>query len=128
MSMIKTVSIADKKQESIDPFVIDHALIVNFTDDIKRDRSDSSSDKNKPATKKRRLVDSDEEEEPLKSNYTETNGARVIISDDEESLSNVRFERPALSRVIISDEEDQENTFIYSLFQIFKIFQIFKML
>ncbi|XP_012062583.1 PREDICTED: protein timeless homolog [Atta cephalotes] len=75
-------------------------------DDIKRDRSDSSSDKDKPATKKRRLVDSDEEEEPLKSNYTETNGARVIISDDEESLSNVRFERPALSRIIISDEED----------------------
>ncbi|XP_018375486.1 PREDICTED: protein timeless homolog [Trachymyrmex cornetzi] len=75
-------------------------------DDIKRDRSDSSSDKDKPATKKRRLVDSDEEEEPLKSNYTEANGARVTISDDEESLPNARSERPALSRVIISDEED----------------------
>ncbi|KAG5333986.1 TIM protein, partial [Acromyrmex charruanus] len=75
-------------------------------DDIKRDRSDSSSDKDKPATKKRRLVDSDEEEEPLRSNYTEAKGAPVIISDDEELLSNVRSERPALSRVIISDEED----------------------
>ncbi|EGI62623.1 Protein timeless-like protein [Acromyrmex echinatior] len=75
-------------------------------DDIKRDRSDSSSDKDKPAIKKRRLVDSDEEEEPLRSNYIEAKGARVIISDDEELLSNVRSERPALSRVIISDEED----------------------
>ena len=64
------------------------------------------SDKDKPATKKRRLVDSDEEEEPLRNNYTEANGARVTISDDEESLRNVRSERPALSRIIISDEED----------------------
>ncbi|XP_018314888.1 LOW QUALITY PROTEIN: protein timeless homolog [Mycetomoellerius zeteki] len=75
-------------------------------DDIKRDRSDSSSDKDKPSTKKRRLLDSDEEEEPLRSNYTEASGARVIISDDEESLPNVRSERPALSRIIISVEED----------------------
>ncbi|XP_011690831.1 PREDICTED: protein timeless homolog isoform X1 [Wasmannia auropunctata] len=81
--------------------------IDDKNDDIKRDRSDSSSDTDKPSTKKRRLIDSDEEiVEPLRSDYTEANGAPVIISDDEESLPNVRSERPTLSRVIISDEED----------------------
>ncbi|KYN04845.1 Protein timeless like protein [Cyphomyrmex costatus] len=65
--------------------------IDHKNDDIKRDRSDSSPDKDKPSTKKRRLLDSDEEEEPLRSNYTKANDAHVIISDDEESLPNVRF-------------------------------------
>lgn len=84
-----------------------HALIVNFhfIDDVKRDRSDFSSDTDKPSTKKRRLFDSDEETETLRSDYTEANSASAIISDDEESLPNVRSERPT-SRVIISDEED----------------------
>lgn len=84
-----------------------HALIVNFRfiDDIKRDRSDFSSDTDKPSTKKRRLLDSDEETESLK-HYNEANSASVTISDDEESLPNVRSERSTLSRVIISDEED----------------------
>lgn len=83
-----------------------HALIVNFCfiDDIKRDRSDFSSDTDKPSTKKRRLLDSDEETE--RSNI-EANGASITISDDEESLPNVRSERSTLSRIIIiSDEED----------------------
>lgn len=79
---------------------------MNFTDDTKRNRSDSSSDTDKPSTKKRRLLDSDEEAEPLRSDYTKANGAPVIISDNEELLPNVRAERPKLSRVIISDEED----------------------
>ncbi|XP_071645976.1 protein timeless homolog [Temnothorax longispinosus] len=74
-------------------------------DDVKRDRADSSSDTDKPSTKKRRLLDSDEEAEPLRNDYTEANGAPVIISDDEESLPNVRSERPT-SRIIISDDED----------------------
>ncbi|KAM0735754.1 Protein timeless-like protein [Formica fusca] len=75
-------------------------------DDTKRDRSDSS-DTDKPSSKKRRLLDSDEEVESLKDDNAKTNGSRVIISDDEESpLSNVPSERPKLSRVIISDEED----------------------
>lgn len=85
-------------------------LIVNFLSsrfagDVKRDRSDSS-DTDKPSGKKRRLLDSDEETELLKSEDTKATGARIIISDDEEPSSNVRSERPKLSRVIISDEED----------------------
>ncbi|XP_070151223.1 protein timeless homolog [Polyergus mexicanus] len=78
----------------------------NIDDDIKRDRSDSS-DTDKPSSKKRRLLDSDEEIESLKDDNAKTNGSRVIISDDEgSSLSNVPSERPKLSRIIISDEED----------------------
>ncbi|XP_039305903.1 protein timeless homolog isoform X2 [Solenopsis invicta] len=80
--------------------------IDDKNDDTKRNRSDSSSDTDKPSTKKRRLLDSDEEAEPLRSDYTKANGAPVIISDNEELLPNVRAERPKLSRVIISDEED----------------------
>lgn len=83
-------------------------VIVNFyfTDGIKRDRSDFSSDTDKPSTKKRRLLDSDEETDSPKNNYIEAKGPSIIISDDEESLPNVRSERSTLSRVIISDDED----------------------
>ncbi|RLU24932.1 hypothetical protein DMN91_003023 [Ooceraea biroi] len=73
-------------------------------DNVKRDRSDSS-DTDKPSSKKRRLLDSDEEAESLKSEDTKANGGRIIISDDEEP-SNVRAERSKSFRVIISDEED----------------------
>ncbi|CAL1677972.1 unnamed protein product [Lasius platythorax] len=79
--------------------------IDDKNDDTKRDRSDFS-DTDKPSSKKRRLLDSDEEVESLKDDDTKTNGTRIIISDDEESLSNVPSERPKLSRIIISDEED----------------------
>ncbi|XP_012535516.2 protein timeless homolog isoform X2 [Monomorium pharaonis] len=80
--------------------------IDDKNDDIKRDRSNSSSDTDKPFTKKRRLLDSDEEVESLRSDYAKANGAPVIISDNEESLPNVRAKRATLSHVIISDEED----------------------
>lgn len=75
-----------------------------FSDDAKKERSDCSD--MEPSSKKRRLLDSDEDAKSLKSdNEAETNGGRVIISDDEEQL-NVRTERPRSSRVIISDDED----------------------
>ncbi|XP_011874599.1 PREDICTED: protein timeless homolog isoform X2 [Vollenhovia emeryi] len=79
--------------------------IGDMNDDTKRDRPESSSDTDKPSSKKRRLLDSDEEGESLRSDCIEANGAPVIISDDEE-LPNVRSKRSALSHVIISDEED----------------------
>ncbi|KAL0125370.1 hypothetical protein PUN28_004481 [Cardiocondyla obscurior] len=80
--------------------------IDDKNDDTKRDRADSLSDTDKPSAKKRRLLDSDEEAEPVENDYNEINGAPVIFSDDEESVSHRRSERSTLSRIIISDEED----------------------
>ncbi|XP_020292361.1 protein timeless homolog isoform X2 [Pseudomyrmex gracilis] len=80
--------------------------IDDANDDVKRNRSDSS-DTDKPSSKKRRLLDSDDEKESSKNENTKANIDRVIISDDDESGSNAQFNhRFKSSRVISSDEDD----------------------
>lgn len=75
-----------------------------FVEEGKRNRSDSS-DKENETVKKRRLLDSDEEE-PLMSQNTELKEARTIISDDEEGPSQKQRNQQRKSRVMISDDED----------------------
>ncbi|CAL7943922.1 unnamed protein product [Xylocopa violacea] len=74
-------------------------------DEGKRYRSDSS-DKENETVKKRRLLDSDEEKEPLTSQDTKQKRGRTIISDDEEEPAQKQRNQQRSSRVIISDDED----------------------
>ncbi|CAK9829894.1 Protein timeless homolog [Anthophora retusa] len=74
-------------------------------DEGKRHRS-SSSDKEDGAVKKRRLLDSDEEQEPLTSQDTKQKFTRTIISDDEEEPAQEERNQQRSSRIMISDDED----------------------
>ncbi|XP_076297468.1 circadian regulator timeout [Lasioglossum baleicum] len=75
------------------------------TDDGKRNRPDSSGDE-RGTTKKRRLLDSEEEDDPLPSQNTEVKHARLIISDGEDETSEKQRDQPGSSRAIISDDDD----------------------
>nr|XP_012151360.1 PREDICTED: protein timeless homolog [Megachile rotundata] len=79
--------------------------IHDTEDDGKRNRSDSS-DKENGTLKKRRLLDSDEETDPLTSVDTEQKRNRTIISDDEEEFAEKKPTQQRTSRMIISDDED----------------------
>ncbi|XP_053978576.1 protein timeless homolog isoform X1 [Hylaeus volcanicus] len=74
-------------------------------DEGKRNRSDSS-DKENGTVKKRRLLDSDEEGDPLTSQNTELKHVTTIITDDEKEPSPKQPNQQRSSRVIISDDED----------------------
>ncbi|XP_031834411.1 circadian regulator timeout [Nomia melanderi] len=74
-------------------------------DEGKRDRSDGSENEH-GTTKKRRLLDSDEEEEPLPSLNTELKHAKLIISDEEDETIEKQPTRVGSSRAIISDDDD----------------------
>ncbi|CAK9795777.1 Protein timeless homolog [Anthophora quadrimaculata] len=77
----------------------------NAEDEGKRHRSDNS-DKEDGAVKKRRLLDSDEEQEPLTSQHTKQKFTRTIISDDEEEPAQEERNQQRSSRIMISDDED----------------------
>ncbi|XP_043529522.1 protein timeless homolog isoform X2 [Frieseomelitta varia] len=72
-------------------------------DEGKRSRSDGS-DKENETVKKRRLLDSDEEKEPLMSQ--DTKKRTIIISDDEEEPAQKQRNQQRSARIIISDDED----------------------
>ena len=74
-------------------------------DDGKRSRSDGS-DKENGTVKKRRLLDSDEEKEPLMSQGTKQRRIESIISDDEEEPAQKQRNQERSARIIISDDED----------------------
>ncbi|XP_017793791.1 PREDICTED: protein timeless homolog [Habropoda laboriosa] len=78
---------------------------IDAQDEGKRYRSDSS-DKENGAVKKRRLLDSDEEQEPLTSQDTKQKFTKTIISDDEEEPAQEQRNQHRSSHVMISDDED----------------------
>ncbi|XP_012343215.2 protein timeless homolog [Apis florea] len=79
---------------------------VNAEDEEKRRRSDEFEKENE-TVKKRRLLDSDEENESLMSQNTEQKRIKMIISDDEEEQSaSEQRKKQKSSRIIISDDED----------------------
>ncbi|XP_033298193.1 protein timeless homolog, partial [Bombus bifarius] len=71
--------------------------------DGKRPRSD---DEKNDSVKKRRLLDSDEEEEPLTSQATRQKSIKTIISDDEEEPAQNQRNQHRSTHRIISDDED----------------------
>ncbi|XP_060821669.1 protein timeless homolog isoform X2 [Bombus pascuorum] len=76
---------------------------VAEVDDGKRPRSD---DEKNDTVKKRRLLDSDEEEEPLTSQATKQKSIKTIISDDEEEPAQNQRNQHRSTHRIISDDED----------------------
>ncbi|XP_043579591.1 protein timeless homolog [Bombus pyrosoma] len=76
---------------------------VAEVDDGKRPRSD---DEKNDTVKKRRLLDSDEEEEPLTSQATRQKSIKTIISDDEEEPAQNQRNQHRSTHRIISDDED----------------------
>ncbi|XP_048261586.1 protein timeless homolog isoform X2 [Bombus terrestris] len=76
---------------------------VAEVDDGKRPRSD---DEKNDSVKKRRLLDSDEEEEPLTSQATRQKSIKTIISDDEEEPAQNQRNQHRSTHRIISDDED----------------------
>ncbi|XP_043250189.1 uncharacterized protein LOC122396121 [Colletes gigas] len=93
--------LSDSSDSELELEIIDSKI----QDEGKRNRSDSSEKEN-GTMKKRRLLDSDEEEDPLTSQDTELKHATTIISDDEEEPTQKERNQQRSSRVIISDDED----------------------
>ncbi|XP_017893332.1 protein timeless homolog isoform X2 [Ceratina calcarata] len=92
--------------DSSDSEIETETNVKSAQDEGKRHRSEDGSDKEDGTTKKRRLLDSDEEKEPLTSQDTELKHSRMIISDDEEEPAQEQRNQQRSSRVIISDDED----------------------